>query len=162
MEKLTRIIPRFRWLIIIIVVLLTAFLGYQIKNLKINSDILSSLPEDDPDAALFKKIGEQFGGNEMGMIILETDNIFNNRILENVKKITDSIRTIDGISSVTSITNIIDIKGGEYGIEIGKLIDEYDMPDTPQELEDLKNRVFSKEMYKGSVVSEDGSNVRKK
>jgi len=155
MEKFAQIILRLRWLIIIVVIMLTAFLAYQVKDLKINSDIISSLPDDDPDALLFKKIGEQFGGFEMGMIILETENIFQGEVLEHIRQITDSLKMTDGISSVTSLTSIIDISGGEYGIEIGELVDEYDLPDTPEELINLRDRVLSKEMYRGIIVSED-------
>jgi predicted RND superfamily exporter protein len=101
----------FRWPIIIIVVFATFFLGLQLKNLQINADIISSLPDDDPDAALLKNIGERFGGNTMGVIILETDNIYDREVLEHVRVITDSVSLIEGISSVTSLTNIINITG---------------------------------------------------
>jgi predicted RND superfamily exporter protein len=115
------------------------------------------LPDDDPDAALFKQIGKEFGGNNIGMIILETDNIFKKEVIEHVHQITDTLRLMDGISSVTSLTNIMEIKSSDFGIEVGKLVDEYDLPDTPLELDSLRNRIFEKEMYIGSIVSEDGT-----
>jgi predicted RND superfamily exporter protein len=71
--------------------------------------------------------------------------------------LTDTIREIDGISAITSLTNIIDIKGDEYGFEVGNLVDEYDMPDSPEALNSLRDRVLSKDMYKGTIVSEDGT-----
>ncbi len=146
-----------RWLIIVLVVAATVFLGFQLKYLDINADIISSLPDDDPDASLLKSIGERFGGNNMGVVILEADNIYNKGVLEHIRDITDSISMIPGISSVTSLTNIINIKGDDFGIEIGKLVDEYDIPESPDELEVLRQNVMAKEMYRGSVVSEDGT-----
>ena len=159
MNKLAEGIVKLKWLIIIAVVVLTAFLGYQLKDIKINADIISSLPDDDPVALLYKNIGKEFGGNDLGMIVLETDDIFEKEVLEHVKQITDTLKYTNGISTVTSLTDVIDIKGSEWGIEIGKLVDEYDMPDTQQELDSLRDRVFSKEMYKGSIVSEDGTST---
>lgn len=159
MNKLAEGIVKFKWPIIIAVAVLTAFFGYQLKDIKINADIISSLPDDDPVALLYKNIGKEFGGNELGMIVLETDDIFKKEVLEHVKQITDTLKYTNGISTVTSLTDVIDIKGSEWGIEIGKLVDEYDMPDTQQELDSLKHRVFSKEMYKGSIVSEDGTST---
>ncbi len=150
-------IVKYRWIIISVVIIITAFLGFQIKDIKINSDIINSLPDTDPDAVMIKSIGEKFGGNKMGMIILETDDLFKTEVLEHILQITDTLREIEGISSVTSLTDIIDIRGGDDGIEVGKLIDEYDLPDTPEELETLRERVFSKDLYKGSIVSEDGT-----
>ena len=92
MDKLAQSIFKYRWVTIVTVILLTAFLGYQIKDLRINSDVISALPDDDPDAALFKEIGSKFGGNDMGMIILETDNIFKTEVLEHVQQLTDTLR----------------------------------------------------------------------
>ncbi len=157
MGKFAESVVKFRWIIIITALVLTIVLGYQVKNLKINSDVLSSLPDDDPAASLYKKVGTQFGGNDMGMIVLETDDIFNAEVLQHVKQITDSIKITHGISTVTSITNIIDIKNDNGGIDIGRLVDEYNLPKSKEQLDSLKAYVFSKDMYKGAIVSDDGT-----
>ncbi len=157
MDKLALITIKLKWYIVLLVFALTVFFGFHIKDLRINSDIISSLPDDDPHAVLFKKIGEQFGGNNMGIIILEADNIFKTDVLQNIVKITDTLKEVEGINAVTSLTNIIDIKGGDFGIEIGDLIDEYDLPDTPDELKALRDRVMSKDMYRGTIISDDGT-----
>jgi len=157
MGKFAESVVKFRWIIIITALALTIVLGYQVKNLKINSDVISSLPDDDPAASLYKKVGTQFGGNDMGMIVLETDNVFKTEVLQHVKQITDSIRITHGISTITSITNVIDIKNNDGGIEIGKLLDEYNIPKSKQQLDSLKAYVLSKEMYKGAIVSDDGT-----
>jgi|WetSurSiteA1Bulk_404760.scaffolds.fasta_scaffold00138_10 uncharacterized protein len=157
MEKLFKTILKFRWVIIFLVLAITVFLGYQIPKIRINSDVISSLPDDDPHAVLLKKIGAQFGGNRMGMIILESVDVFTPEVLEHVRQITDSVKEIEGISAVSSLTSIMDIKEGEFGMEIGNLVDENDPPDSPEEFSRLKERIFSKEMFRGSLVSEDGT-----
>jgi len=157
MEKIAKTIYRFRWGIIVVVFLLTAFSGYHIKNLRINSDIISTLPDDDPHASLLKDVGEKFGGNKIGMVILETDDVFRLEVLEHVSQITEMIGLMDGISSVTSLTNIMDIRSGEDGLEVGKLVDEYDLPGTEVELEELRNKTLSSDIYKGVIVSEDAT-----
>jgi hydrophobe/amphiphile efflux-3 (HAE3) family protein len=157
MERFAQRIIKLKWVITISVLGLTLFFGYQIKYLTINSDILSTLPDDDPTALLYKDIGDQFGGNEIGMIVLETDDVFKTEVLQHIKQVTDSLKITGGVSSVTSLTNILDIKSSEWGIEIGKLVDEYNLPDEQSDLDSLKNYVFSKDMYKGAIVSEDGT-----
>lgn len=157
MEKLYNFTLKCKWFIICFVLITTVYLGYQIPNIKINSDVINSLPEYDPDAVLFKKIGAQFGGNKMGMIILECDNVFTPEVLEHVTRLTDSLKEMEGISSVTSLSNIMDVKSNEDGMEIGKLIDEYNLPQTPEEFATLKKKVLSNEMYKGAIVSADGT-----
>ena len=144
-----------KWLIIVLVCLGTLFFGNELKKLQIDADIVKSLPDDDVDARLLKKIGKNFGSNNMGVIILETDNIYQPSVIEHIQLITDTLSEISGISSVSSLTNIINIKGSDYGIEIGKLVDEYELPKTALEFEKLRNNILNNPMYKGSIVSED-------
>lgn len=157
MERIANSIIKIRWIVILIVLGATVFFAVQLKSLVINSDILSTLPDDDPTALLYKEIGDQFGGNNIGMIVLETENVFTEEALLHIKNITESIEISEGVSTVTSLTNVIDIKSSEFGIEIGSLIDEYNFPSTGEEFDSLRRYISSKEMYKGSIVSEDGT-----
>lgn len=159
MEQMIRWVVKHNRLVVIMVVMITIFFGWQMKGLKINSDILSSLPEDDPVAGLYLEIGEEFGGNDMGMVVLEVDDVFTVEAIEAVHRITDTIRFASGVASVTSLTNVLDIKSSEWGIEVGKLIDEYALPDTQEAVDTIRDYVMSKEMYRGGLVSEDGTST---
>jgi len=157
MEKFSAFIIKSRWFIIVCVAVVSILLGFQIPKIEINSDVISSLPADDPDAVLLKKIGEQFGGNRLGMVILDCENVFTTDVLKHVKQITDSLTQTEGISSVSSLTNAVDIRESDEGMEIGRLVDENNLPESPEELAQLKERALSNEMYKGAIVSEDGT-----
>jgi predicted RND superfamily exporter protein len=145
----------FKWPIIVLVSVLTILFGLQIRNLKIDADVLSSLPDSDPNALLMRQIGQNFGGNRMGIVILETDNIYRTEVIQHIGILTDTIERIDGISSVSSLSNIINIKGGDAGIEIGQLVDQYDLPDSKEDFDLLRDNIEANAMYKGSIVSED-------
>ncbi len=145
----------YKWPIIAAVTLITIVLGIQIKNMSIDADVLGSLPDSDPDAVLMRQIGRNFGGNRMGIVILETDNIYKTEVIRHVRVITDTIERIEGISSVSSLSNIINIKGGDLGIEVGQLVDEYSIPESEEEFEELRANIAGNEMYRGSIVSED-------
>lgn len=154
-DKISEKIVALKWPIVLLVAAVTVFLGLQIRNLRIDADVLSSLPKSDPDAVLMKQIGKNFGGNRMGIVILETDNIFKTEVISHIRTLTDTIKRIEGISSVSSLTNIINIKGGDSGIEIGQLVDEYELPDSEADFELLRSNIAENAMYKGSIVSED-------
>jgi len=134
----------------------TVLLGLQIRHLTIDSDILSSLPDDDPIASLYLEIGDEFGSNDMAMVVLEADDIFTAEMIGYIDRIIDTLRYAEGVSSVTGLVNVLDIKSSEWGIEVGALIDEYALPETQEEIDYLRNYVMSKEMYRGVLVSEDG------
>ncbi|WP_340112388.1 efflux RND transporter permease subunit [Maribellus mangrovi] len=157
MEIFSKFVLKFRWFITVFVIVTTVFLGLQIPKIKINSDVVSSLPNDDKDVVLLKRIGEQFGGNRLGMVILDSEDIFTTEVLQDVKRITDSIAQIPNISSVTSLTNTVSIRETQEGIEIGNLVDEDILPETAQELNALREQVLSNEMFRGTIVSDDGT-----
>ncbi len=157
MGNIVNIILKIRWLIILLVVAVTLMLAYQIPKIRINSDVISSLPDSDPDAVLLKNIGARFGGNNTGIIIIEAENIFTAEVLQHVMQVTDTLLDTEGVSSVTSLTNIMDVKSDENGLEIGKLVDTDNLPDSEEELLLLKEKVLSHDNYKGTIVSEDGT-----
>lgn len=156
MKKVAELVIKFRIGIIIGTILLTLFFGYSLKDLTINPDIVSYFPKDDPVVELFNYIGEEYGGNQIAIIAIEADEIFQEDIIHNIQEITSDIQMLDGVSYVTSITNVLNIKDDEFGgIEIGKLIDEYELPESLEELQEIKEYTLSKEMYKGRLISED-------
>ncbi len=150
-------IVRLRYLVIIAVTAMTIVMLFFLKDLEVNADVMSYLPEEDPSAMLFNRIGDTYGGNEMVIVGLEGKHVFETDMLELVKQVTDSIRSVPGIGYVTSLTNVLDIRGTEYGIETGRLVDEYDIPGEREALDSLKAYTLSKDIYRGNLVSEDAT-----
>lgn len=150
-------IIRFRWLILAATLIITACLGFFIRNIKVNPDIFSYLPDNDRVAQLFDHVGIEYGGNYQVMIGLETTDIFCVNTLQHISILTDSLSCLKGVGYVTSLINVLDIRGGDWGIEIGNLVDPYNMPRTQEEVEVLRQYVMGKDMYRGAIVSEDAT-----
>ena len=156
MKKIAELVIKYRIGIIIGTILMTIVMGYSLKNLTINPDIVSYFPKDDPVVKLFNYIGEEYGGNQIAIVAIEADEIFQKDIIRNIQEITSDIQMLDGVSYVTSLTNVLNMKDDEFGgIEIGKLIDEYELPESLEELQAIKEYTLSKDMYKGRLISED-------
>ncbi|MCK4358569.1 MAG: RND family transporter [Candidatus Cloacimonetes bacterium] len=157
MRKFAELVLKYRVPIIIGTVIITVFMAFQLRKLEINSDILEYLPQDDPNVVLFNEVGDKFGGNSLAMIALEKDDIFNPNTLNRINTITQKFKEMPEISYVISLTDVIDIKKMEDGLEVGKLVDERHIPSEKNELERIKNYTLSKEMYRGNIVSDDGT-----
>lgn len=157
MERFSNIIIKFRWSILIIVLLLTVFFAYQFKFLKVDSNIVDSLPKDDSVVQLFKEVGDRFGGNEMGMVIIENSNVLDPGVLKDIRQITDTLTQTDGILSVTSLTNMMNFKVEGDNFEIGKLINDKNWPKNKREADSLKNEVIKNKMVAGNIISKDGT-----
>lgn len=156
MKRLTALIFRFRKSILIGTGLLTLFFGYQLLHLRINSDIVGYLPKDDPAVILFNQVGEVFSGNDLALVAVDCPDVFSAPALLHIKDLTDRLKALDGVSAVTSLTDVIDIrKGADGSVEVGKLIDPDHLPETPAQLAQVKTYTFGKEFYRGRIVSAD-------
>ena len=156
MTRLGYWIVRYRLPFLIVTALLTVFFAYQLAKLRIDSDMLNYLPQDDPVVQLFREVGDKYGGSSLAVVALETEDVFNPRTLARIDSLTTRFHNLPEISQVTSLTNVLDIKKIPEGIEVGKLISSSDIPHTPQDLMALREYTLSKEMYQGNIVSADG------
>ena len=156
MRRLAHWIVRCRLPLLIVATLLTVFFAYQLTKLRIDSDILNYLPQDDPVVQLFREVGDKYGGSSLAVVALETEDVFNPRTLGRVDSLTTRFHDLPEISQVTSLTDVLDIKKIPDGIEVGKLISSGDIPETPQDLAALREYALAKEMYRGNIVSADG------
>lgn len=159
MEKITDFILKNRLIILLVTVLLTIFFGLQIPKLKINSDFIKSLPIDDPIANQYKYIGDEFKGTDLSIIIVEAENILTQEKISLIAQLTDSLRVTEGITSVTSLTDIMHIETDSLGFEISKLIDEYNLPKSDEEIENIRQKIENSDRYKGVIISEDYSST---
>jgi len=156
MKRFSEFVIKFRIPIIIITIIITAVLGFLMK-FDINADLSSYLPADDPAAKLYRYIGQKYAGSNIAIVALETDDIFNKQTIADVNTLTNEFKLLKGVAYVTSLTNVLDVKTLPDGMDIGKLIDEYNLPQTPAELARLKEYTLSRPIYNGRLVSADAT-----
>jgi hydrophobe/amphiphile efflux-3 (HAE3) family protein len=142
---------------IISTILITAFFAYFIKDLKINPDITTYLPKNDSVVARFNHIGKTYSASSLGIVIVENQKgVFNKETLKNINTLTLKFKAVEGVNFVTSLTSVLDIKKTVDGLEISRLMDEYNLPQTDEEIQNIKDYTMSKSIYKGRLISEDG------
>ncbi len=157
MRKFADFLIRKKWLVFLGLALISVFLISGFKYLWIDSDYAHSFPPDNPVVKLFNYAGEKFGSNYIAMIGLETDNIFNYKSLMRIKELTEKFKKIKGVSDVTSLINVMDIRKTPGGIEVADLFDT--IPKSPKALKAKEKYILSKDMYRGKIVSADGTST---
>jgi predicted RND superfamily exporter protein len=157
MEKLSNIVVKYRWTIIVTVGLLTAFFAYQLRTVRVDSNVINSLPENDSVVRLFKEVGERFGSNQMGMVILEAENVLEPEVLTHIEQISDTLSEIPGVFSVTSLTNMMTANVEGDNFEVDLLINDKNRPKNKAEAEVLKEKITSNEMVVGNIIAKDGT-----
>ncbi len=155
MKDFSRKITKARTSILIVVLLATAVAAYFARHLTVNTDVVDFLPKDDPHVRLFEETGRKFGGNYLAIVGLEADDVFTVDVLRTVDQLTRAFQRIPGVSSVTSLANVIDFKETEWGVEVAKLLENGQIPTSPEELRRLKQYVLSRSLYRDKLVSHD-------
>ncbi len=157
MNKFAQFVMGHRKTVIFLTILITLFLGYSITKIQIDPDILNYLPKSDPVVKLSQYIGKEYGGNLLAMVAMEATDIFTPSTLKEMDLLTNNLQRIEGITYVTSLTNILDIKESDGFIEIGTLIDLEDNPEILNELAELKDYILTKDMYRNKFISSDAT-----
>ena len=155
MKKVAELVLRHRLWVLIIIGLISLFFSFFIPKLKINPDVISYLPKNDPITMTFDSIGDAYQGNMIALIGYSCDNVFTNESLKEISDITDSISTMPGVSTANSIINIIDARNVDSILQVVPLIDNEDIPTEKGALDSIKNYVLSKDIYRGFFISED-------
>ncbi len=150
-----RFVVRFRVVLLLIIAAVTGFFAYAMKDLTIDPDVIGYFPGDDPAVERFNRIGDEYGGTSLAIIVLETDEIFRRETIADIAALTDSLKTVRGVASVTSLADVIDIQATPEGLEIARLIDPGDLPTDSAQLADLRAYALSQDLIRGRILSED-------
>ncbi|OHD76013.1 MAG: hypothetical protein A2V99_08105, partial [Spirochaetes bacterium RBG_16_67_19] len=143
-----RAVVRLRLPILIATALLTAALGYFLKDTRINADVFSYLPGSDPAVQLNRYIGEQYAGTQLAVVGLEAEEVFTPATLDTVRRLTAALEAVGGVDWVTSLANVLDIRKVEDDLRISPLLEAGQ--------EGLREYTLAKPMYRGRLVSADG------
>ena len=156
MLKLADFIIKFRWWVIAATLLITGFMGWiTIQTISLNADFSTYLSQDDPLVQEYNRIGEVYGSNSTGIVLITSDKIFTSETLGLINRLTEAYGDVEGIRYVTSLTNVLDFRKTEWGLEVGKLLNKGDVPGDPEVLARLEEYVMNKERYEGNLVSND-------
>ena len=156
LTSFSRSVIRWRWPILVLVLLITGGLVYSTQYLTVNNDYDTWFPENDRVTEIYRMVDKEFGANALVFAVLDCTEkgVFDPESLALIQRMTDALEAVDELFNVSSLTNIVDIRKTDYGVEVGDLIPEIPRSDT--ELAELKNYVLSKEMYVNTLVSPDG------
>lgn len=160
-----RWVLRLRWPILFVWVLITAFFAAQLsprtafigEGLQIDPEIKNQLPDDMPARQNLHAIEERFGGSELVMIVVTAPDVLATSTLERVKKISDQLQSMPGITRVISPFTLSNIRG-EAGTIIPEMAIET-IPTTDAERAELRARLEQNDLVFGNVLARDFSAV---
>ena len=153
-NKLIKVILNHPKVILSILGAITLVLGTFLPKVKMDFSIEQLFSQNDPVINRFLNFREEFDGVDNRIFLLyESDDPFSYKNLELNKKMVYAFENIEGVSKVTSLTNIeLFTEGGEY-----LLSPVYEnIPKSIDSLNIAKERILSSDLLKNYLISEDG------
>jgi hydrophobe/amphiphile efflux-3 (HAE3) family protein len=150
---ISRVIYRFRWPIVILSWAISIGFAMTIPGIKIDPDVKALIPNTMPTKINTDKIEAIFGGSDLIMILMETDDILDGTSLERLEKIDDGFRAIPQIERTQSLFNLKSIKGTDGSMVVTPALAF--IPHTPRERDSIRKDLSDNELVMGTVVSRD-------
>ncbi|WP_428239901.1 efflux RND transporter permease subunit [Gynuella sp.] len=94
------------WILVLLAVV-TAFMGYSARNFELDASPDTLVLEGDPDYRYFREISERYGASSfMFMTYTPQAALFSPESLKELTKLRDELRKIDGIQSVVTVMDV--------------------------------------------------------
>ena len=141
----------------------TLFLGSRIANLKIDMDPDIWAPQAHPYVKTTKALEEIFGGRNISMIGIapKQGDIYQPAILEKIQRIQAGLELIPEAVRHNMLSlaarKVKDIKGTADGMAVRTMLDP--LPQTPEQMAQLKTAIANNPIYINSLVSPDGKSA---
>ena len=153
--RLAEAILRFRWLLLLLVFVITIFAFYEMRTLKMDNSNEAFFLEGDPTKLLLDKFRDTFGNEDFIYVLIETDDFFRTDTIRLIKKLAEDLEEhIPYVKDMKFLGNVEYMEGVEGGIEISDLIE--DIPETPGEMKLVRERAMNEPLYLDNLISRDG------
>jgi hypothetical protein len=140
--------------------LVTAFFLFQASKISIKTDFNDLLPQKHPFIKVHNKIRDIFGGANQVLIMVQVrkGDIFNSDTLGKVQWITRELEKIPGVDPY-KIRSIASSKMKDFSFSSGTMsitpLMYPDVPNNENEMQELRDKVYSNPRYYGAYVSYD-------
>ena len=149
-----------RALVVSVLGLTTALMGYHAAHVVIKTELDDLLPRSHPYIAVHEKFKQSFGGSNVVtlMVQVRSGDIFNRKALGKVRAITRELQQVDAVNQFQIISiaskKLKNIRGSTEGMDFTPLMWP-DLPKDDADIKRLRESVLSNPLAYGSYVSID-------
>ena len=155
-EVFSSFILRQRYFIIAILMVITAFLYYHSRQIKMSYEMSQVLPVTDSTMISFNEFTEKFGQDGSIMVIgLKNQELYELDNFLEWLELSDRLKEVEGIDNVMSLADIYGLKRNKEkkSFETFEVFDQ--KPTSQEELDSLLQVCYDLLFYKGFIYSED-------
>ncbi|MBN2615368.1 MAG: MMPL family transporter [Bacteroidales bacterium] len=157
-QYLVRFILRNRLAILIVIGLLTVFMGFEGSKVKLSYELAKMLPSTDPTSIeynTFKKEFGQTGDGSVTFVAVEDPNLFTLSHFTEWYNITQELRKIKGVKGVTSAARVFSLVRNDslHKFQFKNLVPV--KPTTQQQVDSIRNVLYDLPMYANRLYNKE-------
>jgi predicted RND superfamily exporter protein len=115
--RLAETILRFRWLLLLLVFLLTIFAFYEMRSIRMDNSNEAFFLEGDPTKLLLDKFRDTFGNEDFVYVLIETDDFFRTDTIRLIKKLAEDLEAhVPYVKDMKFLGNVEYVEGAGAGI----------------------------------------------
>ncbi|MDR1949499.1 MAG: MMPL family transporter, partial [Spirochaetaceae bacterium] len=145
-------------IIVLVIAAVTVFFAAQLPNARVDNNNLNMVSKTDPARLTSDYIDDTFGSSLLVMVGLERKygTVFDAEFLGRIDAFVNRVKEIPAVDAdgVSSIINVDYISADGDAIVVDKLVTG-DFTGTPEETAELKQKLLSWDLYRGSFFSDD-------
>jgi predicted RND superfamily exporter protein len=155
-ERWGYFVYRNRWSALATSLLATGWLISYLPGLTIDNSTDSFLLPDDPAVIVYNEFRDQFGRDDRILLAIETPALFSLEFLERLRELHEAIEAdVPYVAEVDSLLNARVTRGEEHRLLVEELFEQW--PETPEDLERIRDYVMSNPLYLNALVSADAT-----
>ncbi|MFH2037590.1 MAG: MMPL family transporter, partial [Candidatus Zixiibacteriota bacterium] len=148
------------WIVIIGVVLITAFFAMQIPDIKIDTDPENMLEVDEPARVFDHQTKEDFSISDFIAVgVVDENGAFTKKLLTNVYRIMEEVAEIDGVKAddILAPSMVDDIIQTDGILEVKTLLENE--PESDEQAQYILSRIKQNPILRGKLASDDGKAI---
>jgi len=153
-ERLSDTIFDHRYKTLFVMILFVGMMASQIPKITIDTSTEGFLHKEDPSLVEYEKFRDQFGREQMLVIALNPPDVFDQTFLKKLKALhRDLEKHAPYLEDITSLINARNTRGEQDELIVEDLFENW--PETPEDMDEIKQRVYDNRMYQNMLISED-------
>lgn len=153
-HRIASIVLKFRIPLLLLLLALTAFMGYQASKVQLSYEFTNAIPTDNPKYQDYQKFRKQYGEDGNMMVIgVQTDRFFEQDFFADYARLVLDLEKVNAVENVLSIPGAINLVKDTVSskLQVTRILEKGAEPNTTDFRQTFENLPF----YKGFLYNPD-------
>src|SRR3954469_1818897 len=153
-DAVARMILRWKFLLLTVVTLMTAYLGYHASQVKLSYEFSRAIPTDNPKYLAYQEFRKKFGEDGNLMVVgVETKQLFASDIFNDYVQLVRDLKKVNGVADIISVPSAVNLVRSEESEKLQAVPVFPDRKLSQAEIDSSKNIFLNLPFYRGLLYN---------